>query len=182
MMDENVRKRIGELRNTIKAAEPGGICVNIDDGPMYVSFESIPIARGRDNIEDEFTQIRSALLYDIEQTVFHEDGSVDINMRRCPCCGGEIKIDAIDDFSFAGCPVCNHPIWINRHETMIRYNWNNCGYYTVHYLDTLFSGATDLKNRFVKCYDRRQIEILLDFIDKEPNDVKIVFHPHEPSI
>ena len=82
MMDENVRKRIGELRNTIKVAGPGGICVNIDDGPMYVSFESIPIVRGRGNIEDEFTQIRSALLYDIEQTVFHEDGSVDINMRR----------------------------------------------------------------------------------------------------
>lgn len=182
MVDEKTIRILEELRNAIRAAGPGGVCINIDDGPMYVSFDSIPITRGRYNYEDEFTQIRSALLYDIEQTVFHEDGSVDINMRRCPCCGFEIDIDDIDDFSFVGCPVCNHPIWINRHETMIRYNWNNCGYYAVYYSDTMSSVEVDSTNRFVKCYDRSQIEKLLDFIDKEPSDVKIVLHPHHKSI
>ena len=34
----------------------------------------------------------------------------------------------------------------------------------------------------MKCYDRKQIEKLLDFIDKDLHDVKIVFHPGEPSI
>lgn len=65
---------------------------------------------------------------------------------------------------------------------MISYNWNNIGYWTVHYLDTLSSEATHSKNIFVKCYCRKQIEKLLDFIEKEPKDVKIVLHPHKPSI
>lgn len=177
MVNKELKSKIEELCDSISDAGSDGLLANTDDGP-YVSFESIPIARGWIHIEDEFTPIRSALLYDIEQTAFHEDGSIDINMRRCPCCGGAIGIDDIDDFSFVGCPVCNQPIWINRHEDMINYNWNNIGYYAVHYLDTLSSGSADSKNRFVKCYDRKQIEKLLDFIDKEPRDVKIVLHPH----
>lgn len=179
MVDVELKSKIEELFNAISDAGHDESLANTD---AYVSLESIPIERDRIHIEDEFTQFRSALLYDSEQTVFHEDGSIDINMRRCPCCGSEIGIDAIDDFSFVGCPVCNHPIWINRHENMISYNWNNIGYWTVHYLDTLSSDATHSKNIFVKCYCRKQIEKLLDFIEKEPKDVKIVLHPHKPSI
>lgn len=181
-MDEQLKK-IEELRNTIRTADPEGVHVNTDDGTMYVSIETIPIKNpgNRNNIEDEFTLIRSALLYDVEQIVFRKDGSVDLNMRRCPYCGFEIVISDMDDFCFVGCSACNYPIWVNRHESLIKFNKRTCWYYTVHYSDSLIA-AEDLRNRFVKCYDRKQIEKLLDFIDKDLHDVTIVFHPGEPSI
>lgn len=100
MVDVELKSKIEELFNAISDAGHDESLANTD---AYVSLESIPIERDRIHIEDEFKQFRSALLYDIEQTVFHEDGSIDINMRRCPCCGSEIGIDAIDDFSFVGC-------------------------------------------------------------------------------
>lgn len=183
MMDEKLKSKIEEVLNAVRDAGPEGLLVNTDDGPMYVSIESIPIENSgsRNNAEDEFTQLRSALLYDIEQIVFQKDGTVDLNMRRCPYCGFEIAISDIEDFSFTGCSACNHPIWVNRHETMIKYNKNMCRYYTVHYSDSLID-AENVRNRFVKCYDRKQIEKLLEFIDKEPHNVEIVFHPGKRSI
>ncbi len=103
------------------------------------------------------------------------DGTFNLNMRRCACCGFEMDICDIDDYSFIGCPDCNYPIWVCRHESFLSYYEKS--YYTIHDLDQWNSNTTKFINVIRKCYTKRQVEKLLEFLNLNPKNVKIIFHP-----
>lgn len=90
------------------------------------------------------------------------DGTINLNMRRCACCGLEMDICDIEDYSFIGCSDCNYPIWVCRHEIFLSYYEKS--YYTIHDLDQWNSSTTISTNVIRKCYNKRQVEKLLSFL------------------